>query len=428
MALFRFALSIIFRHKLRTFLTSLGITISVVLLSFIIFGMQDLRSLLVDEFTSRFDPNEVLVTKFDIGFLSGSGSQTDETEEVKEQTIISQELIDDLVRENDVESVDPQIIITGMDIYIEGEEIPFSPAFVGGIDVNADDSYFPGGYEGSIDKDTGEAFISKNVLDSFGLTFADVEGTFITLEPSTATIFASKSKNTVDKQYQFEIVSLIDPGTDRIDVVLNVDDALDVLVDAGGFIDGEEYLNTVGYDQVSIIVKEGKVDEFKTVLEEDYNLTPFTADDFLEFLDIITVGITVVLVLFGVVSSVVASIGIINTMVMSIYEQTKEIGLNKAIGASNFQIMLIYLIQSGAIGFIGSFLGLIIIFGGMTLSDGFIVKELENIGFTTDSFFHFDWSTAMIIILASIVVGIIAGLYPALKAARLDPVKALRFD
>lgn len=116
------------------------------------------------------------------------------------------------------------------------------------------------------------------------------------------------------------------------------------------------------------------------------------------------------------ISLLVGSIGIANTMFMSILERTKEIGIMKAIGATNRMIMQIFLIESGVIGLVGGFLGLIIsYFVSILISELGIPSRIKP--------------EVMIGALAfSFLVGVIAGYLPAKNAAKLPAVEALRFE
>lgn len=426
----KYALQIIFRRKFRTFLTSLGVTISVILLSFIIFGMQGLDNMLTSEFTSRFRPNEMWITKQDFGFfMTEQQFVDDDEEEEKEPVIMNYEFFEELENLEGVEEVKGFLLMMNLEISVEDFSGKLENSIISGWDTNSQDPLIVNFIDGQEELTDGCVYLSKYVSNFYKKDIEDFLGKEVVLTPALGSIFGVQTKDLIDKEYRYEICGLFDAGADRNDLILTLSDAKKLLADLGGFDSGEEYIEEIGFNQVAVTVDtEERASEIKEIIEKKYDITVFTSESLLEFLSDITKALTFALLLFAVVSAVVASVGIINTMIMSIYEQTKEIGIMKAIGSSNLQVLTIFLIQSGFIGFFGGLLGLVVVYLSMYISDPFLVEILQENGFTVEKFFHFDITLTAIIIFSSILVGILAGVYPSVKAAKLDPVKALSYE
>jgi putative ABC transport system permease protein len=134
------------------------------------------------------------------------------------------------------------------------------------------------------------------------------------------------------------------------------------------------------------------------------------------------------LAIFGSLALAVASIGIVNTLVMAILERRREIGIMKALGASDSDVRGLFFAEAGAMGLVG---------GAVGVTLGWVIGRLINFG--TNIYLerqHFPpaqiWSVPPWLVLSaitfSIVVSLLSGLYPASRAARLDPVQALRYE
>lgn len=136
-----------------------------------------------------------------------------------------------------------------------------------------------------------------------------------------------------------------------------------------------------------------------------------------------------VLGLLGGISLLVASFGIANTMIMSILERTREIGIMKAIGAEDREIKLIFFVEAAVIGITGGVLGTLAAWAvdgiANRLAYRFVLKP-QGASFV-DFFSLPPWLSASAILFA-VVISILAALYPAARAARIDPVRALRHD
>jgi putative ABC transport system permease protein len=130
----------------------------------------------------------------------------------------------------------------------------------------------------------------------------------------------------------------------------------------------------------------------------------------------------------GLIALVVAALGIINTMLMSILERTREIGIMKSIGGSEGEIKTIFFVEAASIGLTGAVFGLglgwlVTRIANMVMNSQLKPQDLPNV-----DLFSFPLWLMLGAIAFSIFISLAAGLYPAIRAARIDPVKALRHD
>ncbi len=162
---------------------------------------------------------------------------------------------------------------------------------------------------------------------------------------------------------------------------------------------------------------------------KELGFSSFSIVDQLEQFRTVFLIIDSVLGLLGGISLLVASFGIANTMIMSILERTREIGIMKAIGAEDREIKLIFFVEAAVLGLCGGVIGVLAAWAidaiANRLAYRFILKP-QGASFV-DFFSLPPWLTAGAILFA-LIVSILAALYPAARAARIDPVRALRHD
>jgi putative ABC transport system permease protein len=130
----------------------------------------------------------------------------------------------------------------------------------------------------------------------------------------------------------------------------------------------------------------------------------------------------------GMIAIVVAALGIINTMVMSILERYSEIGIMKAVGASDRDIQKIFFFETSLIGLLGGLFGLALGWLVSILINQIVNAFLIDEGIPFIQFFSFPWWLCLGAIVFAMLVSLVSGIYPAVRAARVDPVVALRHD
>jgi putative ABC transport system permease protein len=165
----------------------------------------------------------------------------------------------------------------------------------------------------------------------------------------------------------------------------------------------EEAIKKMGFNTFSILDASRSIQQFFKVLD-------------------------VFLGIFGSLALAVAFIGIVNTLVMAILERRREIGIMKAIGASDGDIKKLFFAEAGAMGILGGIVGVAL---------GWAIGQVINLGtnvylrrqsFPPEHIWAVPWWLIAFAMLFSFLVSLAAGLYPAGRAARLDPVQALRYE
>jgi putative ABC transport system permease protein len=188
-------------------------------------------------------------------------------------------------------------------------------------------------------------------------------------------------------------------------------------------------LEREGYDTVTIrsadVTRAGALTA--QIKQEGFQVQ--SLEIFVQVANRIVTAITVMFTLIGSIALLVATIGIANTMVMAIYERTREIGILKAMGASRGEIRQMFMMEAGFIGLIGGVIGLLLGWlAGFGLNQVIPIylryRELPVRG----DFFVVSLTLALGVIVFATFIGLVAGLLPAQRAARLDPLQALRHE
>ncbi len=437
------------KRKLRTFLTAFGVTIGIgALVSMVSFGTGMQKNV-----SESFQSLELFnsITVLPEGFLRGGGRDPDERPAVEPPSKKTSAVLDDaaaakIAALNGVEAVFPEIRIPALIRFNDKEElrlVQVIPARVAASKLVK----FSAGKPYASDGDN-SLIVSSSLLRQFGLRdpetavgktmiVSSIAFDFSLLNPAglMAALGGEKLPFTTE-DYELTIAGVaqdmafggpsplgsdvfIPPGTSAKMKRLPFTSVWDLFRAKEG---------RLGYSALNVRLSSPRhIEPVKNKVKEMGFGTFAFSDQFNEIRRGFLV-MDMILAAVGMIAIVVASLGIINTMVMSILERYSEIGIMKAVGASDRDIRRIFFFESSGIGFLGGVFGFVLGWVVSGIINRVVNYFLARQGVPFINYFTFPWWLVAGAILFSVVVSLAAGIYPAMRAARVDPVRALRHD
>ena len=417
------------RMKFRVMMTSAGVfigTTAVILLMSLGAGLQ--RSVL-SGFNDIGDLTEMTVNSPGDIFFAGGGA-------VQSDVVLNDQAIDDFREIPGVVAATPLLRLQASAELRLNRLTGFTS--IQGLDTA---EYRRFGVEMASGTDTPgqwQILVGARVADNFFNQRTGESGTDLNLQGQTLqlvlTRFSGETGETIERTVRLRVIGVMaESGGERdFSIYMPIRNVQDLNTWATG---QRPNINRDGYSQALVKVESAEV---ATAVEQEITRQGFFVFSFQSVLSSINVIFLIIQIVVGGIGGlalIVAAFGIANTMIMSIYERTREIGLMKAVGATNRDVMLIFLAEAGAIGLIGGIGG--VIFGvllgqiGGFVGQQFLLAQIAQSGGSPEGVDALVYTPLWLPIFALIfaaLVGVLSGIYPALRAIRLDPIAALRYE
>jgi putative ABC transport system permease protein len=452
--LLKFALANLRRAKLRTGLTTLGVAIGTAALMAMVSYGSGLQKTFSDEFsdlelfnTIRLTPSKVdlsTILSFSKKTVKTVGSNDPKKEIVLTDSVLERvRTISQLIAPNAI--VYPEVIFPCKVIFDTLETVVMTEALPAALNTVA--GYRDIRYGSFFASDSSsDVVVSEILLNRLGFKTPE-EAVGKTIKLVTISLDAQSLMNATMLPAQFGSgLPITETAYDfRIGGVLSQDIQklssgfrLIMPIQTSASVRRLNFLSTIellrqneqksGYQAIIVRATNQKETEaLKAALEAiGLNPTSFT-DQFEEFKKLFLL-FDLALAVIGTIALVVATLGITNTMIMSIMERYREIGIMKAVGAGDGDVRKIFFVESAAIGLLGGIGGVVI---GRIAAE--IVSALANIYVSNQAgvklnFFHFPLWLILSAVVFSVAVSLLAGYYPANRAAKIEPVEALRYQ
>jgi putative ABC transport system permease protein len=416
--MFRTALSNLTRHRARTALTTVGVIVGILtIVTMVSLGIGVQR-----EMSAAFDSVGLeTVRLYPVAEEDGEYNLFGQVPRTK---MLTPELVEELqARDNVLETIPYLSLPRGihMLVKLDGQEIRADPRSPRPSSIPDPFEERPRTLAGAEEppEEGGGLIISEVLLTELG--YEQDELAKLIGQEIEIVLYAPRGES---QAFQFKIAGITERRVGNL--TLSTPDRLALLE---WWYNDPDYMAHRGYDE--ILIRAQSLNDAAQIVDWLDSLG-YEVKSLKVMLDMANRGMIILQTMLGSVGTLalfVASIGIANTMIMAVYERTKEIGVLKAVGAAPGQIRGLFVVEASLIGLLGGIVGTIL---GWLLGKGLNWLILEILRWqeinVTGTFFIVSWWLVVAALIFATLVGLVAGLYPAARAARLAPLDALRYE
>jgi len=414
--LFKTALSNLTRHKVRTALTTVGVVVGILtIVTMVSLGIGVQREMMNSFNTVGLETLQIYPVTEEASGLNPFGQAI-------RTRLLTPALVEEIKARSDVDTVVSSLNLPDgmrMSLRLDGREVRATP-------WQTNLTSFPGLFEegpellaGVDTAPEGGLLVTEAILESLDYKREDLSG--LIGSPVELVLYSPRGES---QAFPFQIAGIFE--TRWGNVGLSVPDRLKLIE---WWYGDPDYITNYGYD--ALLIRARSLSDAANVVDWLSGLG-FSVRSLQTILDVINRAMIVLqtmLASVGTLALLVASIGIANTMIMSVYERTKEIGIMKAVGAAPGQIRALFVVEASMIGLLGGIVGTILGWLLGLLLNWLILailrwQEMDVRG----TFFVVSWWLVVGALLFAALVGLLAGLYPAARAAKLAPLDALRYE
>ncbi len=413
------------RVRVRTILTTLGVIIGVAAIVTLLSVAIGFEESITGQLENIGEVNQIMVMRprFGPGQMRGGGSAAR-----SEVTVLDDDVVEEIEALEGVSAVIPTISVTST---LEVGRYTTTSSITG-IDSKKAEAL-------EIQMEDGR-FLRKNEKDVIVVGY-NVDDEFMEKKTEkmvdNLNILGKKAEIVVERQndqgeeesksFRVKIIGIMEEqGTDADYQVYM---PLELAIEIKEWTTKEsDLMEEQGYDRLTVLATDSSVVVAVTEKISELGYQAFSSRQMIESLDQVFVILQAVLLGIGAIALIVAALGIINTMLMSIIERTREIGIMKVIGASNSDVTKIFLMEALSIGLLGGIGGVTLGYIASKIIDVFAGMYMEEEGAAASSFVVMPLWLVGFAVGFAMLVGLVSGVYPAGKAAGLSPVEALRHE